>query len=321
MPEIIAVTRDDVRHVFPCPESTYVLDAAEAAGLYLPSVCRHGRCGTCWAQVVSGKFDLAPYYTTTALPPAPGSVLLCRCKPRENLTVHLPCRDAQIGRRHIPERRAVIEAVTPLGAGWVALTLRLVPDPQYGQEAVFTPGQYMELSLPGTAERHALAMANRPNDAGWLEFLLPEGVLAGARRGAEMVLRGPLGSFMLDEMSPRPRCLVGEGGGLAPLLAMLRHLADLRDRTRLQLIFVAEPAMLPFLEKSLAPLRGGLPQLMVTLVPGLGDAAAGLAAHLAKVPGSGIYACGSLQLLGLVADVASAHGVPAANIRAEPALV
>jgi hypothetical protein len=102
---------------------------------------------------------------------------------------------------------------------------------------------------------------------------------------------------------------------------MLRHLADLRDRTRLQLIFVAEPAMLPFLEKSLAPLRGGLPQLMVTLVPGLGDAAAGLAAHLAKVPGSGIYACGSLQLLGLVADVASAHGVPAANIRAEPALV
>lgn len=98
MPEIIAVTRDGVRLTFPCASSAFVLDAAEEAGLYLPSMCRHGRCGTCWAKILSGRYELAPYYAA-ALPPSPGGVLLCRCRPREDLTVQLPCRDARIGRR------------------------------------------------------------------------------------------------------------------------------------------------------------------------------------------------------------------------------
>lgn len=98
MPEITAVTRDDVQITFACAASSFVLDAAEEAGLYLPSLCGHGRCGACWARVISGAFELAPYSAAVPLQDA-GGVLLCRCRPRENLVVELPCRDAQIGRR------------------------------------------------------------------------------------------------------------------------------------------------------------------------------------------------------------------------------
>ena len=324
MPEIIAVTRDDIRLTFPCPESATVLDAAEEAGFYLPSVCRHGRCGTCWARVVAGRFELAPYITT-ALPPVPGSVLLCRCRPRENLLVELPCRNAQIGRRHVPERRAVVEAVGPAAEDWVSLTLLLQRDPEYGQAAAFTAGQGMELRLPGTDERRVLAMTSLPNEEGRLEFLAlaePGSAfriwLDAMRRGAVLDLRGPVGRFALDETSPRPRLFIGAGGGLAPLLAMLRHLADLRDRTRMQLIFAASAAEMSFLEKTLAFLRNALPQLSITLVPGPPEAASVvLGTELAKGSAPDIYASGPAPMLEAVMEAAEAHGVPAARIRTE----
>ncbi|WP_297490163.1 2Fe-2S iron-sulfur cluster binding domain-containing protein [Acidocella sp.] len=322
MPDITVVTRDDIRLTFPCATSATVLDAAEEAGYYLPSVCHHGRCGTCWARVVAGRFELAPYITA-ALPPTPGSVLLCRCRPREDLLVELPCRDAQVGRRHVPERRAVVEAVAPPGAAWAGLALQLLPDAEYGQAAAFTPGQAMELRIPGSNMHHSLTMANAPNEAGRLEFLArPEpgsafaAWLGAARRGAAVDVRGPAGRFALDETSPRPRCFAGAGGGLAPLLAMLRHLAERRDRTRMQLIFAANPSEMSFLEKTLAFLRTALPQLSVTLVPDCPTVMAEvLDAHLARGPRPDIYASGPPPMLEAVLAAGDARGMPAGQIR------
>lgn len=320
MPDIIAVTRDGVSLRFPCSESTYVLDAAEEAGLYLPSVCRHGRCGTCRARVVSGAYGLAAH--EAKLPDEAGEVLLCRLRPREALTIALPCRDAQVGRASIPERRASIAAASPCGEGWLAFSAQLAPGGEHGQAAAFTPGQAMELTVPGTGARCVLPMANLPNDEGRLEFLLPMAAnealcawLVSARRGTEVLLRGPLGRFGLDETSPRPRCLIGAGGGLAPLLALLRHLAALRDRTRMEFIFAASPAERFFLEQTLAPLRAALPQLGLTLPHGHPETA--LTAALEKMPGADIYASGPPQLLAKVAAAATAHGVPEARVRAE----
>ena len=320
MPDIIAVTRDDVTLSFPCPSSANVLEAAEEAGFFLPSVCQHGRCGTCRAKVISGAYELTPH--EAPLPPGPGGVLLCRCLPRENLVIELPCRDAQIGRRKVPERHAVVEAVSQAGEGWVAFSLLLQREAEYGEGAAFGAGQYMELNISGTGLWQALAMANLPNEAGRLEFLLPivpdEAFCAWvtqAKRGAEVQLRGPLGKFALDETSPRPRCLVGAGAGLAPLLSMLRHLAAQRDRTRVHLIFEAAVAELPFLERSLAALRAGLPQLTVALAPG--GAAAALAAQLEKTPAADIYAAGPPPVLAAVRAAAAQQNVPEARIRTE----
>jgi ferredoxin-NADP reductase len=299
-----------------------VLEAAEEAGFFLPSVCQHGRCGTCRAKVISGAYELSPH--EAPLPPGPGGVLLCRCHPHEDLVIELPCRDAQIGRRKVPERHAVVEAVTPAPEGWVAFSLLLQREAEYGQAAEFGAGQYMELRIPGTELWQALAMANVANDEGRLEFLVPVvpaeafcAWLAQAKRGAALQLRGPLGKFALDETSPRPRCLVGAGAGLAPLLSMLRHLAGARDRTRVHLIFEAAVAELPFLERGLASLKAGLPQLTVALAPG--GAAAALAAQLERTPAADIYAAGPPPMLAAVRAVAAVQNVPAARIRTEPA--
>jgi len=322
MPDIIAVTRDDISHSFSCASTAYVLDAAEEAGLYLPSVCRHGRCGTCRAKVLSGTYDLAPH--EAPLPPGPGGVLLCRCTPREDLVIELPCRDAQIGRRQVPERHAVIEAIAFAAEGWGSLSLRLEREGEYGQAAEFRAGQHMELRIPGTDHWQPMAMANLPNEDGALEFIIAPhpgaafaAWVASARRGDKLELRGPLGRFALDETSPRPRLLIGAGDGLAPLLAMLRHLAGLRDRTRVHFVCEASVTELPFLERSLASLRAALPQLTVALAPG--GAAAALAEQLAKLPDPDVYICGPQPMLADVVAASRAQGVAEARIRAEPA--
>ena len=323
MPDIAAITRDGKKLTFPCSGAASVLDAAEEAGDYLPSVCRHGRCGTCHAHVLSGAYELAPH--EAKLPPGPGGVLLCRCRPLEDLVVELPCRDAQVGRRQLPRRHAMLGAVTTAPEGWTSLTLHLCPEGEFGAEADFAAGQYIELRLPGTEIWRPLPMANAPNLDGVLEFLLPPGAdtawaaaFGAIRRGTKLQLRGPLGSFTLDEKSSRPRCLVGGGAGLAPVLAMLAHLATSRDRIRVHCVLQAAPADRPFLEPRLAALRAALPQLTAALVTA--NEGMALCAELARLPAADFYAAGPAPLLGAVKAALQALGNPPGRLHLAPTL-
>jgi NAD(P)H-flavin reductase/ferredoxin len=335
MHKISLITRDGARLSFPCEPGKTVLDAAADSNLFLPSMCLEGHCGRCHAQVTAGAYEMGSF-TPEALPDADhGGVLLCRCKPLEALTIALPFPESDILRHEAARREAVIEEISPAGAGAMTLGLRLKADPVYGQAADFIPGQYMELTLPGTETVRAYSLTNLPNWDGKLEFLIrlqKDGAFSTwlsqrATVGETLNVRGPLGSFVLDETSIRPRCLIGGGCGFAPVLSMLRHLADFQDNQPTHLIFGANQEDELFPAQEIEGLSTALPQLSVTLSvwhPSpewrgfRGTAADALADYLARGGETpDIYVCGPPKLVESVKEVALAHGLDAARVMTE----
>ncbi len=273
MPDITLRTRDGARLAFPCAAGTNVVDAAEAAGLYLPAMCHEGTCGACHAHVVEGTYSLRAEGNGAPSDVSVGGVPLCRCNPTTDLVIDAPYSETDIARQKRKSRIATIIDLTPVGSGVIALGLSLAPDPELGVAADFLPGQYMQITIPGTGIRRAYSLANLPNWDGRLEFLVrlqPGGAFSTwlankARPGDTLELDGPFGHFVLDEASPRPRILVGGGCGFAPVLSMLRHLASCQDLQVTTLIFGANREDELFGTEAIEALREALPMLRVTL--------------------------------------------------------
>jgi ferredoxin-NADP reductase/ferredoxin len=334
MPDITLRTRDGAEHAISCDPGATVLAAAETAGLFLPAVCREGTCGACHAQVKAGDYRMGDI-AANLLPPAPGAVLLCRCTPQSDIVVDLPYADGAIPRHAPVARPATIEQLVPAGSGAVSLTLAFTPDPALGSAADFIPGQYMELTLPGTGICRAYSLSNLPNWDGRLEFLIrlqPGGAFSTwlgtrARVGDVIETRGPLGHFVLDEASLRPRVLVGGGCGFAPLLSMLRHLADLGDTQPTTLVFGVNRESELFAADAIDELRDVLPQLRVLYsvwqpeggwTGFTGTAAEALDHVLGEADTTpDIYVCGPPRLMEAVNAVAAARGVPPERVFAE----
>jgi NAD(P)H-flavin reductase/ferredoxin len=335
MPDITLLTRDGARFEFPCAEAENILDAAETAGLYLPAMCHEGTCGACHARITEGSYALGPCGVAVLGDATPGDVLLCRCRPKGDLVIDLPYGQSDIHRQQIPRRDATIVSVTPAGGGAIALTLALDPDSSLGTAADFVPGQYMEVSIPGTMISRAYSMANLPNWEGRLDFLIrikKDGAFTTwlaerARPGDRLQVRGPLGRFLLDETSARPRCLIGGGCGFAPILSMLRHLADFQDEQPTTLIFAANQEDDLFAADIIPELEAGLPNLTVMLSVWhpqgtwsgfTGTAADALAAVLDQaVECPDIYVCGPPGLLESVLSVVKARGLPLDRVFSE----
>ncbi len=70
-----------------CPDDTFVLQAARAAGMRLPASCTKGLCGTCKSRLVSGQVEMKHAGGIRQREIDQGLVLLCCSKPLTDLVV------------------------------------------------------------------------------------------------------------------------------------------------------------------------------------------------------------------------------------------
>ena len=201
--------------------------------------------------------------------------------------------------------------------------------------AEFEPGQFMELEVPGQDIKRAYSLANTGNWEGRLEFLIrlqPGGLFSTWLReqaavGQTLIVHGPKGAFGLHESGLRPRWFVAGGTGLAPMLSMLRRMAEFQEPHPARLYFGANRAEDLFCQTELEALQAELPQLQVIYCVWkpednwqgfCGTPVDALAQDLADaVVLPDIYLCGPPALIDAAEAAARAKGVPDQQVLSE----
>lgn len=220
---------------FPTEAGRNLVEAAEAAGVVLPYSCRTGRCCSCRLRVRSGltvaqkdELGLTPEEKTE------GWVLGCIREATSD--VELDVED--FTGLDLPPARTLpcrIQAIDELAPDVRRFVLRLPPANNF----TFLPGQYVEIIGPGGIRR-SYSLASAGNAQGHLEIhvrRVPGGAMSDywfekVKRNDLLRLHGPLGTFVLRDVTGEELVFLATGTGIAPVMAMLEQLASLTPEDR-----------------------------------------------------------------------------------------
>ncbi|GAB3835839.1 NADH:ubiquinone reductase (Na(+)-transporting) subunit F [Kribbella italica] len=217
-------------------EEQTILRAAAEQGVMLMHGCKEGQCSSCKSFVLDGDDIELDRYSTFALPDyelSEGYTLLCRAHAYEDLTIELLNYDEDMIRSGLPIQEAVAEVVanTAVTHDLRHLVLRLL-DPG---ELKYFPGQYVDITVPGTKATRSFSMANTSSrEGGQLEFVIkiyPGGLFSSylderVAVGDRLELTGPFGVFTLRDNPGARLVFLGGGAGMAPILSLLRSMAE-----------------------------------------------------------------------------------------------
>ncbi|WP_046469634.1 FAD-binding oxidoreductase [Allosalinactinospora lopnorensis] len=215
-------------------EDETILDAAFRQGFMLMHGCREGQCSACKSFLLDGDLQM-DRYSTFALADyesEEGFVLLCRGHAYSDLEIELTNYDEDMIRSGLPvlTTQPRIESIVELTHDISLLRLKLDGTTDFR----FHPGQYVDIAIPGTGEHRSFSMANTLSADGELEFIIkryPGGKFSGLLEGSlapgdPLEVTGPYGAFTLRVSSDRRLVFVGGGAGMAPILALLRQMAE-----------------------------------------------------------------------------------------------
>jgi propane monooxygenase reductase subunit len=217
-------------------EDKTILRAAAEQGIMLMHGCKEGQCASCKSFILEGDDVDLERYSTFALPDfekEEGFTLLCRAHAYEDLTIELLNYDEEMIHSGLPIQEAVVEVVSNdnVTHDLRHLVVKLVEP----TSIKFFPGQYVDFAVPGTEETRSFSMANISSlEGGRLEFVIkiyPDGLFSSfldtrVQPGDRLDISGPFGVFTLRDNPDADLVFLGGGAGMAPVLALLRSMAD-----------------------------------------------------------------------------------------------
>ncbi|WP_223145659.1 MULTISPECIES: benzoate 1,2-dioxygenase electron transfer component BenC [Rhodococcus] len=219
---------DGVTRFITCSDGQTVADAAYRSRINIPLDCRDGACGTCKALCESGDFDGGTYLddALSAGESEQGYCLPCSMTPKSDLVLQIASTSA-VAKTRAATHETVVTAVDRLSP----TTVRLAVEAPQGDELTFLPGQYVNITVPGSEQTrsYSFSCVSGSDELEFLVKLTPDGSMStyladAAAVGDKISFTGPHGSFFLRE-AQRPALLLAGGTGLAPILSILRTLA------------------------------------------------------------------------------------------------
>jgi len=312
-------------------EEQTVLRAAFDQGLMLMHGCKEGQCASCKSFLLDGDDVELDKYSTFALPDferEEGYTLLCRAHVYEDVTIELLNYDEEMLTSGLPiqEFTAAVIANEPVTHDMRHLVVGITRDVPFK----FFPGQYVDIAVPGSGETRSFSMANTSaRESGQLEFIIkiyPDGLFSqfletGLSVGDQLSLSGPYGVFTLRDAPDKRLVFVGGGAGMAPILCLLRSMAERGlDRPAVYYYGARRRGDLCF-EDELRALERTLPDFRY--IPALSDedwdGETGLitdvvARHEQDLRGTHGYVCGPPPMVEAVVPLLARLGVPEKHV-------
>jgi propane monooxygenase reductase subunit len=230
-------------------------------------------------------------------------------------------------RSGLPIQEAVAEVVSKdlVTRDMRHLVLKLIEP----REVKFFPGQYVDIRVPGTEEVRSFSMANTSSlQSGQLEFVIkvyPDGLFSHfldseLAVGDRLDVTGPFGVFTLREGYESDLVFVGGGAGMAPILSLLRSMAEKGIERKATYYYGARGRKDLCFEEELRALEEALPSFRY--VPALSEPAAddtwdgetGLITDVVKrheqnLSGAHAYVCGPPPMVEAAMPLLSTLGV------------
>ena len=151
---------DGVTRVIQCDDDEKVTDAAFRQKINLPMDCRDGVCGTCKCFAEKGEYELEFYMDESMSDEEAeqGYVLTCQMIPESDCVVRVPASSAIC--KTAPEAvEAEVLGVDRLSETSFGLRVKLA------KPINFLPGQYVNLTVPGTGKHRSYSFSSAPGGA------------------------------------------------------------------------------------------------------------------------------------------------------------
>jgi benzoate/toluate 1,2-dioxygenase reductase component len=225
----IALTFEDgVTRFIENREGELVSDASYRQRINIPLDCRDGVCGTCKSFCESGEYELGDYVPDEAMTEdeeEAGYVLTCQMTPKSDCIIRIPAT-SDVAKTSISTYTGELSSFDRLSDTALGFSIKLDDRSTLG----FLPGQYVNVTVPGTDQARSFSFASGPreDEAVFLIRNTTYGVLTTylrdrAKIGDKISFNGPLGSFYLRKIE-RPVLFLAGGTGLAPFLSMLHKI-------------------------------------------------------------------------------------------------
>lgn len=314
-------------------EDESVLDAAFRQGVMLMHGCKEGQCASCKSFMLEGdegdEFELGGYSTFALndFEREEGYTLLCRTHAYDDVVVELLNYDEEMIQSGLPIQEAAVEVVSNerVTHDMAHLVVRLIEP-----EAVkFFPGQYVDFHVPGSEQTRSFSMANTSSlESGQLEFVIkiyPGGLFSEfldtkVAVGDRLDVVGPYGMFMLRNRPEADLVFVGGGAGMAPILSLLRSMAERGIERKATFFYGARTQRDLCFDEELKALEDKLPGFRY--IPALSepdegddwDGATGLITDVVKgagldLAGADAYVCGPPPMVEAACELLPALGV------------
>ncbi len=237
------------RHDFISDKSETLLESALRSGLAVDYGCNNGKCGKCKAKLLSGSVEKTLYqdYVFSESEKSQGYILTCSNTAITDITLETEeavCSD------DIPLQTILtkVKKVQKVSDNVMVLTVKT----PRSQRLRFLAGQHIELSVKSQEDKEQAAViaeysiASCPCEPANLEFHIPISadepfanlIRDNLKSNQNLTLKGPHGSFVLDEDSPNSLIFVAWDTGFAPIKSLIEHAMSLEQAETIHLYWM-----------------------------------------------------------------------------------